>query len=76
MNAPLNEDELAEAMRRHNEQVCRFVTDRICGTTNDILPPTITVEDQLRGAVVEALFYLDKNSPPGAHAVLTKALKL
>ena len=37
---------------------------------------TITVEDRLRGAVVEALSQLEQGHPTAAHQVLQDALKI
>lgn len=36
----------------------------------------VTVEDRLRGAVCEALYWLDQNAPGRAYSVLLEALRI
>lgn len=62
------EIEREEAIRRHNEGLMAAVLNHA--------KPTPTTEEKLRGAIIEALFYLDNNSPPTAHGVLRRALKI
>lgn len=63
-----------DMLRRHHETLALRMIEKAAGMPSDTLK--ISAEDRLRGAITEALFYLDKNSPPAAHRVLRRALKL
>lgn len=61
-----NPTEQTDAIKRHHEGLML--------QTLVVAPPTC--EDRLRGAIIEALSFLDNNSPPKAHEVLKKALSI
>lgn len=57
-----------EAMARHNEQRAVAMLATFTG-----LPVTVSREDRLEGAIIEAMNYLQLNAPEQAYDVLHRA---